>query len=386
MGKIMIGRKIDGKPNRISVYGKTKGEVLNKLRDLSHSVQYGTYIEPSKVTFGEWLIKWLKDYKSIKLKPRTYDTYETQINYHIVPKLGFILLKDLKTYHIQNFYQGKFDNGKGLSSATIRKMHNIIKSSLVKAIDSELINKNPCKGIDLPPLEQKNIKAFTSEEQINFFETSNNYDLNNAFILAVDTGLRMGEIIPLTWKDIDLKEGYVSVTKNVMYVKDRENITGNKNMLIIQDTPKTKSSIRKVPLTQRVLKMLKEIKLEKSLNSNLLFASRKNTYINPRNFERAFQDCIKRAGIEKCNSHTLRHTFATRCFECGVPAKIVSKWLGHSKVSHTLDIYTHVLPDLDKSAIKAIEKPLITGICEDNAQPNSQPNCNPIPMIFDETR
>ena len=371
MGKVMLGWKKDGKSNRVSVYGKTRKEVSDKLITLASQVIDGTYIEPTRITLGEWLKKWLKDYKSINLKPRTYDTYENQILFHIVPEIGDIELNNLKTNQLQRFYNLKYNGGKGLSSATMRKIHSIIQAALTQAQIVGLIIRNPTIGVELPRLEQRNIKVFSQEEQNGFFEAAKSFDLSNAFLLSIDTGLRMGELLALTWQDVDLKEGTISVGKNIMFVKDREGVTGNKNMMIVQDAPKTRASIRKVPLTQRALKMMKEMSVKSNPNCNLVFPSRKFTHINPRNFERSFQSVVDKAGIEKCNGHTLRHTFATRCFEKGIPVKIVSKWLGHSKITHTLDIYTHVLPDMEKHAINALEMPMDLGLADNDSTTQS---------------
>lgn len=373
MGKIMIGWKKDGKANRVSVYGKTEKEVSAKLRELATQSDRGTYVMPNSFTFGEWITRWLHDYKSINLKPRTYDTYESQINTHIVPELGNIQLRNLKTEQLQRFYNLKFKSGEGLSSATIRKIHNIINASLKQAQSNELILKNPSYGVELPVLEQKQIKAFTVEEHVLFFQSAKKTDHYNAFQLSYDTGIRMSELLALTWEDIDLKNEQVSITKTISFVKDRNNVSVNKYILIVQK-PKTKASIRKIPLTQRALKMLMELRLKNGLKSTLVFPSRNGTYINPRNFERTFQTVVANAGIEMCNSHTLRHSFATRCFEKGISVKIISKWLGHSKVAHTLDIYTHVMPDTEKYAIQILESPINNKFKSIESQPISQPN------------
>jgi len=164
----------------------------------------------------------------------------------------------------------------------------------------------------------------------------------------------MNELLALTWDDIDLKNGTVSINKTLSFVKNRKDTTGNKYILIVTK-PKTKASIRKIPLTPRLHKLMAEMKLKSKNTSNLVFPSKTGGYIDPSNFQRAFHSVVEKAGIEKCSCHILRHTFATRCFEKGIPAKIVSKWLGHSRVGHTLDIYTHIMPDVEKEAILLLE-------------------------------
>jgi len=353
MGKIMIGRLPNGNPNRKTVYGDTQAEALEKINELKYEFNHGIYIEPNRMKLGEWLPIWLKTFKRKKLKARSFDTYESQINAHIIPVLGNIALKDLTSFHIQDFYNELGDND--LSSATIRKIHQIINSALNKAQEQKMIRFNPAESVELPPLEQKPVRAFSRDEQAIFFEAAKGYSYYEAFIFEVDTGIRDGELFPLTWKDIDFEKGYVQISKTLIFVKDRENKSGNAYILKVQDSTKTKAGVRKIPLTKRCLHMLKELKLKNGSKSELVFPSKKRTFINPRNFLRCFKTICKKTGLKDFNCHTLRHTFATRCFEKGIPVKIVSRWLGHKKVQHTLDIYTHVMPDEEKQAIERLE-------------------------------
>jgi integrase len=354
MGKIMLGRKADGKPNRKTVYGETQTEVLKKINELIYEYNNGLYVEPNRLKFGEWLLIWLRTFKKKKLKARTYDTYESQINARIIPVLGHLSLKDITSFHIQDFYNELGDND--FSSATIRKTHQIINSALDKAQEQKMIRFNPATSIELPPLEQKPVRAFSRDEQTIFFEAAKLYSYYEAYVFAVDTGVRDGELFPLTWSDIDFEKGYVQINKTLIVVKDREKKSGNSYILKVQDSTKTKAGVRKIPLTKRCLRMLKELKLKNGTKGQLVFPSKNNTFINPRNFLRCFKTICKKAGLDDSfNCHTLRHTFATRCFEKGIPVKIVSRWLGHKKVQHTLDIYTHVMPDEEKRAIERLE-------------------------------
>lgn len=353
MGKIMIGRLPNGNPNRKTVYGDTQAEVTRKLNEIRYEYNNGLYIEPNHMKFGEWLPIWLKTFKQKKLKARTYDTYESQINVHIIPALGNLVLKDLTSFHIQDFYNELGDDG--LSSATIRKIHQIINSALDKAQEQKMIRFNPSESAELPAMEQKPLRAFTRDEQTIFFEAAKGYSYNEAFVFEVDTGVRDGELFPLTWKDIDFEKGYVQINKTLIFVKDRENKSGNTYILKVQDSTKTKAGVRKIPLTKRCLRMLKELKLKNGGKSELIFPSKNGTFISPRNFLRCFKTICGKIGLKDFNCHTLRHTFATRCFEKGIPAKIVSRWLGHKKVQHTLDIYTHVMPEEEKHAIERLE-------------------------------
>lgn len=349
MGRIFLGYKEDGKPNRKSVYGKTKTEVVQKIQELALSKAHGLK-EPSNMSLSRWLIFWLENFKKLKLKPKTYEVYETQAKHNIIPIIGDIALKDLNTLHIQRYINEK---SKTLAPATVRKQYNILNSSLEKAVANELIPKNPCRHIELPVLEQKEIKAFTLDEEIRFIEASKDDRLHTLFVVALDSGLRLGELLALTWNDIDLDGAEIAVTKNIIHVKNFEGKSKNKNILIVQDNPKTKSSIRNVPLPQRSLNLLKELKTKS--NTIIVFATKTGNYLNPRNVERSFVRIASSTGIYGCNFHSCRHTYATRLFEIGISVNVVSKLLGHSKTSITTDIYISVIPSLKNDAIKSLD-------------------------------
>ena len=353
MGRVTIGRKEDGKLNRKSLYGNTRAEVSSKMIALQNEVQTGNYIS-EEMTLKQWLITWLKEYKAINLKPRTYDVYETQVNHNIIPDIGYLMLKDLKQQDLQRFYNKKYNNGKGLSGATIRKIHNIINSALNQAVDNELMHKNVSKNVQLPKLIKPQVKAFTLQEQNSFFEAAKEYRLNNAFVVNVDTGLRAGELLALTWKDIDLDNGLLTVNKNIMSVKNRDENAQTKNKLIVQDSPKTEAGNRTIPLTKRsliILKGMHEIK-----TTDIVFPSEKNTYISLRNYQRTFYKVLDKAGMEKCSPHVLRHSFVTRCFERNVQTKVISEMVGHAKLAHTTDIYTHVMLNVKRDAVNALDE------------------------------
>lgn len=343
MGRIQLGFKPDGNPNRKTIYAKTKAEVAEKLRALAYQFGIGACYDPSTMTIKEWMKFWLDNFKKLNLKPKTLEVYKQVIDCHVIPNIGHITLKNLSAMHLQRLVNEKFQGG--LSTGSIRKMHNIISSSLDQAVQNDMIPKNPAKSVKLPTHTQKAIKYFSEGEQKRFFEAARKDDLYPLFVLAAYTGLRLGELLALNWGDIDFKNGTVSVNKDAITVEDFENESGKKNVTIIQDTPKTKSSIRKVPLTETATQVLKAHK--QSSSNILVFCTKNGTILNSSNVRRSFHRILEDAGVEKCSFHTLRHTFATRLFENSVPAKIVSEFLGHSKVSHTLDIYTHCTETLN---------------------------------------
>lgn len=233
-------------------------------------------------------------------------------------------------------------------------MYNIINQALSHAVKGNMITRNPAESVYLPKHTQKQIKVFTQEEQNRFLECSKEDALHGLFLLALDTGIRLGELLALTWNDVDFDSENIQINKNLITVKYFDNTAESKNILMLQDSPKTKASIRKVPLTKRSLALLKEMNPDQS-ETGLIFRTKTKNFISPRNAERSFCRIASKAGISKCNFHTARHSYATRLFELGIPAKIVSELLGHSKVSHTLDIYTHVIPVIKNEAIRCLD-------------------------------
>lgn len=353
MGSITVGRKKSGKLIRKAVYGKTKKEVITKMDSIKHDIKIGDYVEPDKITVSEWIIYWLKTYKKNKLKPKTYDSYESLTKITIIPNIGDIPMQKLKTKDIQEMYNKRYEEG--YSANSIHKVNIVLKSALDKAITEGYISKNPANFVELPEIIKKDIKAFTVEEQKAFEEAAKDYSQYIAYIVNLDTGLRMSELLALTWEDIDFDKAELIVNKNLVSVRNREKENGFK-LVVQENTSKTKYSIRTIPLTKRCISLLRKLKIKQQANSNIVFCSKLGIYLTPRNYSRTFQRIVRKAKIEMCNVHTMRHTFATRLFEAGVLPKTISELLGHASVSFTLDTYTHVMPNTKKQAIDMLEQ------------------------------
>jgi integrase len=352
MGSLTISRNNSGKSTRRTVYGATKEEVAAKMDSIKHEIIAGAYVEPESITVQQWINYWLISYKKNKVKPRTYDSYESLAKINLYPNIGQKNLQKLSIKDIQELYNKKYEEG--LSANTIHKVNIVLKSALNKAITEGYLIKNPANFVEIPEIEKKVIKAFTPEEQMRFETNAKDYRLYEAFIVNLDTGLRTSEILALTWDDIDLDKGEISVNKNIVLVKDRKKENGFKTL--IQDSSKTKNSTRTIPLTQRSLTLLKQLKLRQQSLSNIVFCSEVGTYMSSRNYSRTFQKILAKAKISICNCHTMRHTFATRLFEKGAAPKAISQLLGHASVSFTLDTYTHVAPSMKKTTIELLEK------------------------------
>jgi len=375
-GVVTNGRDNEGHLKRQYYYGRTRQEVADKILTVQNEIKTGTFIEPTKIKVGEWLDLWLQEYMRPSLRLTTYSSYEDTIRSHIKPTLSDIMLRELRPEHLQKLYNEKYKRGRvdgkgGLSARSVRYIHVIIHESLEQALKTQLVVRNVSDATTLPRQTKKDIRVFTVEEQLKFTETAENDSWGTAFKLDLASGLRLGELLALKWSDIDFKEGVLKVRNSLARVRTFENEDNKSNneptndpekrvsRLIFQE-PKTKSGKRNIPLPENILEELKEHKLmqenEKSFmgeayaDCGLIFCTHYGTPIEPRNMMRRFYQLVNDAGLQKTNFHSMRHSFASRALEAGIHPKIVQEMLGHANISMTLDIYSHVMPELKKDA------------------------------------
>ena len=310
----------------------------------------------NKILYKDWIWEWLS-FKKDYIKESTYANYSNIITNHIVPELGNYLLNKLNNKIIQNFLldkskNGRLDNTGGLSSKTIRDITAIIKSSLKSAFKENLI---PNLSLDFiyPKITQKD-KIYTLSKQSQ--ESLTNYILENqsiktlGILLTLYSGIRIGELCALQWKDIDFKNNILHINKTLqrVYINDTE-IHFSK---IVITEPKTHNAERDIPISKEFANELKKYKTEPE--HYLLSCS--NKWIEPRTYRRFFERISKKANIEKINFHGLRHTFATNCIKLGIDYKTVSELLGHATVNITLNLYVHPQMSQKKKCINLVCK------------------------------
>lgn len=349
-----------GKPKRKSFYGKTRQEVIGKLTEIIQELRTGTFIEPSKATFGEWLDKWLEEYKKGQLKPTTYESYKAIVDIHIKPALGGIPLTKLQPHMLQAFYNEKLENGRadgkgGLSTRMVRYCHTIIHQALKQAVKEGLLPRNPAEATSPPAVKNKQMRPLTEEELLKFLEVARDDRLYAAFVVAATTGLRRGELLGLCWDCVDLEQGIIVVKRQLLVLK---------NSLILEETTKTKSGQRTVVLTDDAIRELKAHRKRQAQEKlllgeayqghNLVFCKPDGTPLDPREFTKHFQRLLKKAGLPQVRLHDLRHTHATLLLKRGIPAKIVQERLGHSSITITLDLYSHVTPEMQRLAAESL--------------------------------
>lgn len=308
-------------------------------------------IEQGKITLNDWLPLYLEHLKS-NITVNTFNNYNSYIQKHLLPDLGSYPLCELTAPLIKNFIFHKIKYGRirirgtnhGLSEKTVKEYFVLLKKALDKAVEDGILSFNPCHCISFPKQTKQEVQIMEQEEQEKLEEhICDAYMANSSLFVkvALYTGMRNGEICALKIKDIDLKKDVIHVAHTLYRSKTMD---GKTSILLSQTKNKRE---RYVPIPKELKRSLmyyfatmpEEIK---NSPEQFLFVNQRGRPLEPRRLLYHFHRLLKDAGMIPTRFHNLRHTFATRCLECGIEMKIVSKILGHSSIQITADLYTHV--------------------------------------------
>lgn len=356
--EITLGYNSDGKRIKKTISSMNLETLKKKINDTKYLNDRHMISEPSKYTVADWVEFWLKTYKKGSIKPTTYDMYNGCLMRYIKPQIGHYKLDSLTPIVIQRFINDLSVKGinkkSGLSFSTIKKVLITLSQAYKQAMALNIVYQNPCDKVILPSSEKRKALAFTKEEQESFLALCTNENtFENLFIFAFNTGMRLGEMLALTWKDIDTENDTVSVNKNLTIVNDYDN--PNKKSKTIINTTKTESGNRVIPLSKKALEAVKSQRKNNKGSSPFVFYSKAGTPLMKRNIYRAFKELLRRADIKSnVTVHSMRHSFATRLLEKGADIKTVSELLGHKSIQITLDTYSHVSMDLKSKTINLL--------------------------------
>ena len=316
------------------------------------------------ITLDYWFGRWMEVYKNKSVRPNTKREYTHIYQKNISPYLGDRNINTLIKSDIQLLIDTASDNGYAYERQN--KIKVILKDMLQRAVEDQLVINNPVSGIKLRADKEIKAQALSAEEQNIFFDYCRNTFYENLFNVAVNTGLRPGELFALQLSDVDLEKGYIEVNKTLVYQKY---LTDSKKEFHIEP-PKTKQSYRKVPINSICMSYIeRQFELKKIISSkrpkqqnNYLFVTKFNTPLNSQIYSDAIKSVIKQINLLRpfdeqfpvFSGHTFRHTFATRCFENGVDAKVVQSYLGHASLKMTMDLYTHVTEEKSSNDIEKI--------------------------------
>ena len=344
-------------PKRRYVSGKSREDVAAKLTKALGQRADGLVFDAGGLTVGEYLERWLKDSVKGTVRHSTYEVHRYMIEPHLIPALGRLKLKDLNPVHVRGLYREKLDSG--LSAATVRKIHSVLRKALKQAVMDGLIPRNVCEAVKPPKVERKEIIPLDREQARTLLESARGDRLEALFTLAVHTGMREGELLGLKWDDVDLERGVLRL--RCALVREGSRVT-------LGDL-KTAKSRRQVRLTRAAVeslrahlgRQLEEIESMGSLYQpgGLVFATETGTLINASNLRnRSFKPLLKRAGLPDICFHDLRHTCATLLLSQGTHPKLVQELLGHATIAMTLDTYSYFLPSMGDQTVKAMEAAL----------------------------
>lgn len=361
------------------IYGTSIKELDKKIKSAIYELENN--IQNSKDSFETFLANWLFDVKFINLKPSTKERYEGLYrNYIKDSSLSKVKIKNISLTHIQNYYSELIENGK--SPSCIKMIHKLIAPCIRYAYNNNLLVRDFTSAIILPKENEEEklnkvlkVQPFTIREQKIFINAIKGHELEMLFLTALNSGLRQGELLALTWDDINFDKCYIQVNKAVKTITDVSKDGRNHTRLLVQ-TPKTIKSIRYVAIPTELSKRLeqhkiKQLELKFKLanlyeNNNLVFCTTHGKYFDGSNIRKRFNKIIDSINLDKENKinkikfHDLRHTYATRLFELGENPKTVQELLGHSNVSITLGTYTHVLDNLKFKASSKLNDLYIT--------------------------
>lgn len=354
-----VGRNpATGKQVRKSVYGKTQQEVRKKLTAITSDLDNGVFIEPSKLTFGNWLKIWLDEYCG-SIKPRTKSLYENCIEYRIKPFLGSVKLQKLKPAMIQKFYNdalnGKQDNKKAISPKTVKNLHGIVHKALQQAVEIGYIKLNPAAVCVLPKVQKAKINPMDEQQTKLFIKAISNEPLRRLFLVALFTGMREGEVIGLTWDNVDLKNGTIHITQQLQRHDGEYKLMPPKNSKFRLIVP--------APYIMDILKEEQTAQKENRLKAGPLWENKKGFvftnaiggHYSQQYVHKKFKNVVQSIEMPGLRFHDLRHTYAVAAIRAGDDIKTVSENLGHASVAFTLDIYGHVTDEMRQSSAERMQ-------------------------------
>lgn len=356
----------NGKRKRIykNVSG-TKRDAEALMAKLLSELNTGSYIEPSKLTMTEYLRDWMNSYVRPNLSPTTVDSYNVNVEKHLIPYVGHILLQQLKPLHVQNLYSDLLSNGRtdgtgGLSAKSVLYIHRNLHESLEHAVKMQLVSRNVAALVTLPKAKKYHAQVYTPEELNHLLKVAQGTDMELPIYLAASLGLRRGEILGLLWSNVNIIDKKITISNNLVP-------TSNGN---INKAPKSVSSSRTIELPDGLIPILKRhsalqarnrLKLGSGYHTgNYVYCQTDGSPYCPGYLSRKFNAFLKKHKLKQIRLHDLRHSHATLMLACGVPAKVASERLGHSNIAVTLDLYSHVLDSMQKDAAQKIN----TGIFE----------------------
>jgi integrase len=366
LGKDPVTKK---KKWHTSTFRGTKSEAQTECARLITTINGGSFQKPSKVTVTEFLERWLT-HMSAHVDARTHHGYAEKVRTNLIPLLGPVYLTKLTNEQIEAAYvtaltSGRRDGKGGLAPRTVHHMHRILKQALKQAVKWKLLIVNPCDVVDPPKVEKREMKTFDNVQTVDALAEMRRTRFLIAYLLAALCGLRRGEIAALRWKDVDLDTGVLKIVQTARQIKT-----------IVTYKPVKNSKGRPVALSPIMIAELQAhrarqaeglLKLGVKLTGDsFVFAQFDGSPVKPGSITNDWVRLVARYKLPKIRLHDLRHTHATAMLGSGIHPKIASERLGHSSIAITLDLYSHVMPNMQADAVATMDEALFkAGLAKD---------------------
>ena len=345
---------VTGKRQRVfkTVKG-TKKQAQAVMDKMKVELERGYYCDPSSMLLKDWITQWLDNYlPNIEATTRTH--YRDDINRHIIPDLGHVMLKQLKTTSIQSWVNDLSDK-KGLSPKSVRNIYMNLKAALTKAVILRMLPYNPCEGVVLPKATKYKATIYTVQEMNHLLDVARGTDMFIPVLLATNLGLRRGEVLALKWEHIDFDNAIVHICENKVITENGA----------LTKAPKSAAGIRDITLGASVLRELKYAHAQYNRNklamgpafkdSGLVFSQEDGGAYRPESLTKMWNRFLDNHQLKHVRFHDLRHSCATALLEAGVDPKTVQNRLGHSDITMTLNIYAHCTQNMDRNAAQKLD-------------------------------
>lgn len=351
-----------GKQIQKSIYGATQKEVRQKLQQMCNDLNNGTYLEPSKLTVAGWIDTWLTDYLG-NVKPYTLKSYRERANIHIKPALGAIKLTSISAPSIQKFINSlskATEERKALSPKTIKNIHGVLHKALQQAVIIGYLHFNPADNCTLPRITKKEIKPLEQEDIVRFMKAIEGHKFEYLYLVDLFTGMRQGEILGLTWENVDFESGTILVCQQLQKQPKPD------SRYILTSLKNDKS--RKIAVARTVMETLRKQKRKQLFDrmaagvlwkpdiEGLVFTNEFGCHLTHITVWKQFHDIVSSIGLSEARFHDLRHTYAVSSIQAGDDIKTVQENLGHYSASFTLDVYGHVTDRMKQDSADRMER------------------------------
>jgi integrase len=364
---ITVGHN-EGKQRRKYIYGKTRKEVAEKLKKALHDQQLGVNIAPERLTVEMFLMTWLVEVMQRRLRPRVYENYAQIVRTHLIAHIGSIQLVKLTPEHVYSLLAHLADNGKAAN--TIRNVRAVLRRALNQAVRWGKLHRNVAALVELPRTSKRlNEAAATSPQPRQMtilspaqaqrlLDTVADHRWAGVYRVALELGLRRGEILALRWADLDFERKVLAVTGTIHRHSGK----------LHRDVPKTNASRRLLPLTATLIAALRTHKERQDderaargegwIDLDLVFTTGHGTAIEPHNLYDHFKAALKQATLPDMRFHDLRHSCASILLAQNVHPRVIMEILGHSEIGTTMNLYAHVIPEVEASAVQLLSQAL----------------------------